>query len=239
MPLEIRALSLFYESPAGQAARRLISFRLRAHWSNLSRRRVLGFGYPTPYLRPFLSEAERVIAAMPAAQGAAAWAPNGRNLVTLVDEQALPFPDASFDCLLLVHGLEMAEAQRPFMRELWRVLTGDGRLMIVAPNRASLWAQFESSPFGHGQPYSHGQLERLLEDTLFQIEHWDSALFMPPFVGRGRRSGSGWDKVGRRLWPRLAGVHIVEATKSLYAPAPTAPVTARRRLVPKLAESGR
>ena len=238
MPLEIRALNLFYESPAGQAARRLISFRLRAHWSNLSGRRVLGVGYPTPYLRPYVSEAERVIAAMPAAQGASEWAPNGRNLVTLADEQALPFPDAFFDCLLLVHGLEMAEAQRPLMRELWRVLTSDGRLMIVAPNRTSLWAQLEATPFGHGQPYSRGQLERLLEQTLFQVEHWDSALFMPPFAGRGARSGAGWDRVGRRLWPRLAGVHIVEASKSLYAPAPVAPISGRRRFVPKLAESG-
>jgi len=53
---------------------------------------------------------------------------------------------AFFDCLLVIHGLELAEAQRPFLRELWRVLTAAGRLIIVAPNRTSLWAQFETSP---------------------------------------------------------------------------------------------
>jgi SAM-dependent methyltransferase len=139
----------------------------------------------------------------------------------LVDELALPFPDSFFDCLLVIHGLEAAEAQRPFLRELWRVLTPAGRLIVVAPNRASLWAQLETSPFGHGQPYSRGQLQSLLEQSLFHPEHWDAALFMPPFGWRRSvRGGNAWERIGHRAWPRLAGVHLVEATKSLYVPAP-------------------
>jgi len=44
---------------------------------------------------------------------------------------------------------------------------------------------------------------------------------MPP-MGRRRtlRSGRAWERLGYRVWPRLAGVHIVEATKALYVPAP-------------------
>jgi len=114
------------------------------------------------------------------------------------------------------------------LREVWRVLTSEGRLVVVAPNRAGLWAHFESTPFGHGRPYSRAQLQSLLRDSLFAVERWDSALFMPPFGSRRPRSGRGWERVGRRLWPRLAGVHIVEATKSLYAPAPVESAKARR-----------
>jgi SAM-dependent methyltransferase len=230
MALDVRTLSEFYDSRIGQVARRLILRRLRTAWPDLSGQRLLGFGYAMPYLRPLVGEAERVIAAIPESLGPAPWGPGGRSLTVLVDELALPFPDSFFDCLLVVHGLEAAEAQRPFLRELWRVLTPAGRLMVVAPNRASLWAQLETSPFGHGQPYSRGQLERLLEQSLFRPERWDSALFMPPF-GRHRtaRSGQAWERVGHRIWPRLAGIHIVEATKSLYAPAPL--VKARRRVL--------
>ena len=235
---EIRALAEFYASPRGQVARLMIAQRIRARWSDLKGRRVLGVGYPTPYLRAFLPEAERVIAAMPDTQGAERWPRGARGLATLTDELALPFPDASFDAVLVVHGLELAEAQRPFMRELWRVLTSDGRLMIVVPNRASLWAQLENSPFGHGQPYSRTQLARLLERQLFTVEGWDSALFMPPFGKRKPRTGAGWDRLGRRLWPRLAGVHLVEASKSLYAPVGPVKAVGRRRLIPALA-SGR
>jgi hypothetical protein len=81
-------------------------------------------------------------------------------------------------------------------------------------------------------------LERLLVQSLFQPEAWDSALFMPPF-GVGRRSiraGNAWERVGHRLWPGLAGVHIVQASKSMYVPAPVK--EARRRvLAPAIAGS--
>src|SRR5262245_36810168 len=227
MALDVRSLEEFYDSRIGQVARRLILRRLRAAWPDLAGQRVLGFGYAAPYLRPLVGEAERVISAVPETLGALPWGTGGRSLTTHVDEAALPFPDSVFDCLLVVHGLETAEAQRPFLRELWRVLSPAGRLMIVAPNRASLWAQLETSPFGQGQPYSRGQLQRLLEQALFSPERWDAALFMPPF-GRRRtiRTGNAWERLGHRVWPRLAGVHIVEATKSLYVPAPK--VKARR-----------
>jgi SAM-dependent methyltransferase len=235
MPFQIRDLTEFYDSPRGQVARLIIAHRLRARWTDLSGRRLLGLGYATPYLRPYLSEAERVVAAMPDDLGANAWPNNGRTLSSLVDEQCLPFPDASFDCVLVVHGLELAEAQRPFLRELWRVITSDGRLMLVVPNRSSLWAQVENSPFGHGQPYSRGQLQRLLEQALFTVEFSDTALFMPPFGRRSARTAAGWDRIGRRLWPRLAGVHLMEASKSLYALPQLKPARAYRRLIPAAA----
>ena len=221
MALDVDALEQFYEDRIGQVARRLIFSQIREVWPNLTGQRVLGFGYAAPYLRPLIGEAERTIAATPEALGARAWGSGERSLTTLVDELALPFPDSLFDCVLVIHGLEAAEAQRPFLRELWRVLTPAGRLMVIAPNRASLWAQLETSPFGHGQPYSRGQLERLLEQSLFCPERWQPALFMPP-MGRRRtlRSGRAWERLGHRVWPRLAGVHIVEVTKSLYVPVP-------------------
>jgi SAM-dependent methyltransferase len=229
MAYDVHTLEDFYEGRIGQVARRTIFRHIREAWPNVSGQRVLGFGYASPYLRPMVGEAERTIAAIPEALGALPWGSAGRSLTTLVDELALPFPDSFFDCLLVVHGLEAAEAQRPLLRELWRVLTPAGRLMVIAPNRASLWAQFETSPFGHGQPYTRGQLGRLLEQSLFRPERWGAALYMPPVGGRRTlRSGRAWERIGHSLWPRLAGVHIVEATKSLYLPAMA---TKKRRVV--------
>src|SRR5437763_731912 len=219
MALDVDALEQFYEERIGQVARRLLFSQIREAWPNLAGQRVLGFGYAAPYLRPLVGEAERTIAATPEALGARAWGSGERSLTTLVDELALPFPDSLFDCVLVIHGLEAAEAQRPFLRELWRVLAPAGRLMVIAPNRASLWAQLETSPFGNGQPYSRGQLERLLNQALFHPDRWDAALFMPPW-GRNPsfRASRAWERVGHRAWPGLAGVHIVDATKSMYVP---------------------
>jgi hypothetical protein len=67
----------FYASRLGQVARRMIRRRLRLVWPDVTGMRVLGLGYATPYLRPFLAEAERVVAVMPAEQGVLPWPHEG------------------------------------------------------------------------------------------------------------------------------------------------------------------
>lgn len=223
--MDIRALSEFYETPIGQRTRNLVLQRLRQFWPDLKGRRLLGFGFPQPYLRALGLEAERAVAAVPAAMGAASPWPKAKNLTVLVEEDALPFPDAFFDLILVVHGLEEAEGLRPLLRQLWRVLAPEGRLLLVVPNRASLWAQIERSPFARGRPFSRGELNGLLRGALFVPEHWQRALYAPPVSSRALiGSGTGWERVGSRFFFSLGGVHIVEAGKSLYAPATPAPV---------------
>src|SRR5690606_19211344 len=104
---------------------------------------------------------------MPARQGVLHWPAEGNGLTALCDEMDLPFPDLSMDRVLLVHALECAEQVRPMLREVWRVLSGSGRLLVVVPNRSGIWARFERTPFGHGQPYSPFQISRLLRENLF------------------------------------------------------------------------
>jgi SAM-dependent methyltransferase len=225
-----RGLSEFYDSPIGQRTRRLILRQLRQICPALKGRRILGYGFARPYLRGFLPEAERCIAAVPASLGASIAWPKEKCLTALVEEDALPFPDAFFDLALVVHGLEEAEGLRPLLRQLWKVLTPEGRLLIVAPNRASLWAQLERSPFAHGRPFSRGELDSLLRSAMFVPEQWSHALYAPPIASRALTgSGAGWEKFGGRFFPALGGVHITEASKSLYAPATPALARARTR----------
>ena len=63
-------------------------------------------------------------------------------------------------------------APAPLLREMWRVLTPEGRLLLIVPNRRGVWARLDTTPFGHGRPYSRGQLERLLTDALFTPLEW-------------------------------------------------------------------
>jgi SAM-dependent methyltransferase len=220
MLFDATGLASFYEEPIGLVTRRLLLQRVRLAWPNLKGLRVLGYGFAVPYLRPLQGEAERVTAFMPVQQGVVAW-PDGQPLVAMGAEDALPFPDAMFDRILMVHGLEGAESSRLLLRQIWRVLAPGGRLLIVAPNRTSLWAQVERSPFAQGSPFNRSQLDRLLRQAMFLPERWDSALLLPPLRSRRLiRSGTGWESAGRKLWPALAGVHLVDASKSLYAVAP-------------------
>lgn len=153
-----------------------------------------------------------------------------------VEEDALPFADLSMDRVLLVHGLENAENARRMLREVWRVLKDDGRLMVVAPNRMGLWAHVESTPFGQGQPYSPGQLGRLLAASLFRVERRDSVLYLPPSSRRiVLRSARLFETAGRRLVPQLAGLTINEAVKDVYAALPLAAARRRRYVLSEAA----
>ena len=132
--------------------------------------------------------------------------------------------------VLLVHGLEAADDARRMLREVWRILKDDGRLLVVAPNRVGLWAHVESTPFGHGQPYSPGQIGRLLAGNLFRVERRDTALYLPPVRLRVvLRAAPVWEAVGRRTLPRLAGVTLTEAVKDAFAALPVQ--GARQRLL--------
>ena len=208
----------FYESYLGQVTGQLIGRAIREVWPNLRGQRLLGLGYATPYLSPFQHEAERVVAFMPASRGALHWPLDGVSRVSLVDEMELPLPDNSVDRVLLVHLLEYSHHLPDVMSEVWRVLTGEGRILCVAPNRLGLWSRRDATPLGWGHPYSASQLSRMLRDHRFTPVRTSRALFVPPtnyktLLG----SATAWERVGRRFFPRLSGAVLLEATKQIYA----------------------
>ena len=107
------------------------------------------------------------------------------------------------------------------LREVWRVLAAGGRLLAVVPNRRGLWARMDTTPFGHGRPYSRSQITQLLRETWFTPTGWSEALYVPP-IARGwfLRSAVAWERTGATLSAPFAGVHIVEATKQVYRAIP-------------------
>jgi SAM-dependent methyltransferase len=221
----------FYRTSLGQVALRQLRQRIRSFWPDLTGQSLLGLGYATPYLRPFLGEAERAIALMPATQGVVFWPKEGPGLVALAEEWSLPFDDLTFDRVLIVHGLEATERSRQMLREVWRVLAGGGRLLIVAANRSGLWSRTERTPFGHGSPYSTTQLNLMLRDNLFVPERSAKALFIPPVSSRFLLSTApAWERLGQSWFSTFAGVTMVEATKQIYAMTGPEPASARMRL---------
>ncbi len=221
MHVDIIDLREFYARPLGAVVRRLVMQRLRARWKDVSGMSVFGLGYAAPYLSVFRSEAERIAALMPASQGIIAWPQDGPRQAALVQEDELPLPDSSADRMLVFHGVETTENTRVLLREVWRVLAPEGRVIFVVPNRTGLWARFDSTPFGHGRPYSRSQLTKLLRDAMFTPLDWEQALYMPPFNWPILlRSAVAWERVGTVLWPGFCGVNIVEATKQIYGATP-------------------
>ncbi|WP_222876247.1 methyltransferase domain-containing protein [Terrihabitans soli] len=219
MSMDVVDLRAFYHGRLGQVARRILRAKLRARFADVAGLRVLGAGFAAPFLGIFRDEAERVLAFMPAEQGVMDWQSGRGAASALVEEEIWPLPDAAVDRIVLIHALENADNPREVLRECWRCLAPGGKLIVVVPNRQGAWSRLETTPFGHGRPYSRSQLTNLLREAQFAPVNWTEALMFPP-IDRGMvvRSAVWLERVGASLWAPFAGVHMVEAIKQVYTP---------------------
>ncbi|MCP1199990.1 class I SAM-dependent methyltransferase [Notoacmeibacter sp. MSK16QG-6] len=239
MHCEIRALRDFYASPLGSLAVLSIGRALTSVWEPSASERLIGIGYPIPWLEKFSPDAERTLCFMPAGQGAIAWPDEQHSATALVFDEELPLADSSVDRLLYVHALEHSENPRETLTEAWRVLSPGGRVVAVVPSRRGLWARFEHTPFGTGRPFSEGQLSRLLEDSNLTVTHRMEALHFPPVRRRmALRFAGTLERLGRRFWPLFAGVRIIVAEKRLYQGLPVTERASRRVFQPVLQPAG-
>ena len=216
MRQNIETLRQFYLTPIGTAVATILAERVSDLWDSTAGLNVLGVGYPLPVLQPFIN-AKRCIALMPASQGAMRWAEPGRGVATtLADESRTPFTDGMFDRIIVLHGIEASDSMKQTIRELWRIMAPNGRIIVASANRLGLWTRAESTPFGHGRSCTRHQLISFLSE-LFQITASTTAVFMPPLQWRLiTDAANSWERIGSILWPKFGGVVLVEAVKKQY-----------------------
>lgn len=237
MSPEVHGLPEFYASPLGLVAARRLRERLHATWPDLTGQSLLGIGWTAPYLGLWQTQAARCLSLVPPQNDFARWPAHHPALIA--EGENLPFPDRSMDRVLLIHGLEGADHARRMLREVWRVLADDGRVLVVVPNRRGLWAHVEKTPFGQGQPYSMGQLKRLLRRHLFAIERQEAALFIPPFGPRSLLRGAQlWERMGQVLAARFAGLVMIEATKAVWSAMPAGETASPARRLVMIGDGG-
>lgn len=211
----------FYGTTLGQVARRIIRGRIRELWPDVRGANVMAIGYATPFLRHIREEAKRLVVVMPADQGALSWSRKTPNVVTLADEYNLPIADKSIDYAILTHTLEYTPHVNEVLRETWRVLADGGRLIVVVPNRRSMWASVEKTPFGQGRPYTNRQIKDLLRENMFTPIHVRNCLFVPPAKSRLIISTSkAWETIGQNWFRKLSGAIVCEAQKQVYGGIP-------------------
>lgn len=221
MTPDVARLIEFYRSPLGNFARALVREEVLRLAGDVRGLRVLGLGFATPYLRFALQPAERVLAFMPQRQGSSAWPREGPSRTVLCDPLEMPLTDAAVDLTLAVHAFEHIADAEELMRELWRVTAPNGRLIAVVPRRSGLWAASERTPFGAGNPFSRGQIEKLLRDHSFSPETIREALFLLPSQHRLLlKSARFFERAGRLFGPTFAGVLVVAARKELFPAVP-------------------
>jgi SAM-dependent methyltransferase len=223
--------SFYYRTGLGRVAQKAIRDQVTALWPDVSGQTVVGFGFAVPLLRPFLPQARRVIALMPGQQGVMPWPAGMPNVSVLCEERRWPVETGRADRLVLLHGLDTSDNAAALLGECWRVLGPGGRMLVIVPNRAGLWARRDITPFGFGRPYTMGQLEAQMKAQGFVPERHASALYIPPSTHRfWLRSAGLWERTGRRVssvWS--GGVLMLEVSKLVHAPVRPGRAEALRR----------
>jgi SAM-dependent methyltransferase len=143
---------------------------------------------------------------------------------------ALPFPSASIDLIVLPHSLELARDPHQTLREVERVLVPEGRVVIAGFNPASLWGlRQRGGRFVRGLGLARQRSLYLpragefigywrLRDWLrllgFEVEAGRFGCWRPPVASDAWLQRWAWmDRVGEHWWPVLGAVYFVVAVK--------------------------
>ncbi|MBV6658382.1 MAG: methyltransferase domain-containing protein [Devosiaceae bacterium] len=238
MRVDIIDLRDFYTSPLGMRTRDYLRVALSKHMPDAKGMDVAGVGFANPFLGQYRDGAQRLMSFMPAAQGCVNWPSSGPNASVLVNEEHLPIPNAALDRVILVHALEFSPHPSNLLEEVWRVLAPGGRMIAVVPNRRGLLARIDATPFGHGRPFSKGQMIRLCRETQFAPTGWSEALhFFPSNTKLALRTSPFFERFGKTVLSPLGGVIILEATKHMFRGLPVTE-GARARARPVLVPAG-
>jgi hypothetical protein len=84
----------------------------------------------------------------------------------------------------LFHALEHAQDPEALIGQAWDVLTGQGELIILVPNRLSVWARRDMTPFARVDPTAMASWKRSPGKVGFAVSGHDYLLFMPPLRAR-------------------------------------------------------
>ena len=154
---------------------------------------------------------------------------------------SLAIASDSVDAVLLPHTLEHTPDPHELLREVERILPGDGQLIILGFRPFSLWGT--RNTFGvQGFPPGTERLigERRLRDWLkllgFEVTEARRYLFTWPWGGAVPRSQRLLEAMGNHLWPLLAGAYMLSARKRVYTVTPIRPRWRVRRVVGGLIE---
>ena len=219
MHLDVVEIRDFYASALGLRVRQQITQKIQEHWPGGDRLSLAGIGYPSPYLRPFLETSYQVAAFNPAGQGGLIWPAEGPLRSTLIDEDMLPVADECFDRVIEIHGLEFFSDVEMHLKEVWRVMKPEGRLLLIVPNRSGLWARVDTTPFGNGQTFSREQLRDLLIRSWFRPLSIEPLVHFAPFETKLKLATSpAIERIGAKVWPRFSGMLLVDAIKEVAQP---------------------
>jgi SAM-dependent methyltransferase len=158
----------FYQSPLGQRTLALLRAHVEDFDPGLSGARILTLGQSALLLGSTPTSCARMTR------------PDEAPFSCLVDSKNKPLPDASFDFVIALHMPSAFFEAESFLREVRRVLKGEGRFLTILPRHGGAWAQNTLTPFGCEPDFTTRQIRNILNNQGFIVECIDRALYAPP-----------------------------------------------------------
>lgn len=151
--------------------------------------------------------------------------PEDRRLIC--DSHQLPLQSNSVDVIVLPHVLEYEVDPHNVLREIERVLIGEGHVIITAFNPWSLWGlrhlllAWREVPPWSGHFYRSARVKDWLALLGFDIVKYDTLYHRPPMrSSRILRHLSFLEKLGKHLFPWMGGAFVIVAKKRLLPLTP-------------------
>ena len=151
----------------------------------------------------------------------------------------LPIASDSVDLLVLMHHLSNTAEPHAVLREAFRILIPEGKLIIIEFNPVSLWglrhffqSWLEKVPFS-GQLYSARRVDDWMRLLGLDQERHLRAGYLPPIQRASITRHLSWLEKGMRKWlPFLGALNLMVYTKNI---SPLTPVRHRwvtRKILP-------
>lgn len=172
------------------------------------------------------------------------WRVDDRDSAVVADADALPIASESVDVVILHHLLEFHPQPHQVLREVDRVLIGDGHLIVVTFNPFSTWGIWRSAlawrdrPPWSGRFYSAARIGEWCQLLGFEISHRRWLYYRPPLRrALFNRRLEFLERLGAYVSPRMAAAHVLVAQKR-SVPISLTLVPKRRAFIGAVAESG-
>jgi SAM-dependent methyltransferase len=149
---------------------------------------------------------------------------------------SLAIASDSVEAVVLPHTLEYEPEPHEILREVGRILSGEGHLVVFGFRPTSIWGlrhlfARDGFPPGLERMISEGRLRDWLKLLGFEIVDARRYLFTLPWGSTAPSSQSFLERAGAQLWPLLAGGYLIKARKRVYTLTPIRP---RWRLRPQV-----
>jgi SAM-dependent methyltransferase len=230
----------FFDSPAGRRLEQAEMAVLRQQLDDCSGARVLLLGAGTDERVLDALSAQRRHVARIARVDVQRRSPVSRTHAVIADPGNLPYANDSFDLVVLFHALDLVARPHQALREVTRVLTDGGRLVVTGFNPWSLWGlwrlvsrQRPLRDAGFINPVRMADWLSLLD---FRVTTTEFTGHRPAFGSTGSRSGVSIVRAVLRLIRMPFGtVWIIKARRELPAASGMTPALEPRTVAAPVA----